>query len=97
MSVLALFERATGYLANRGERISIAVDRGPYPSRACLDDPHSRSSDKPTGLALLDARHGAEPVNSWLPGFYADWMVGLLIQALVGTSAGVGRLVKRSG
>ncbi len=39
----------------------------------------------------------AEPVNSWLPGFYADWMVGLLIQALVGTSAGVGRLVKRSG
>ena len=43
------------------------------------------------------AEKSAEPVNSWLPGFYADWMVGLLIQALVGTSAGVGRLVKRSG
>ena len=39
----------------------------------------------------------SEPVNSGLPGFYADWMTGLLIQALVGILGGVGRLVKRSG
>ena len=39
----------------------------------------------------------AEPVNGWLPGFHAGWMVGLLIQALVGVGAGVGLRVKRSG
>ena len=59
---------------------------------------HSTTSDHGySNGETAGASAQTEPVNSWLPGFYADWMVGLLIQALVGTSAGVGRLVKRSG